>query len=184
MFATPTPFDQNLILTGYIGPGQWQIARRTAEYLRIKFVDFEQRVETVAEMPGDEVRALFGEARLKTVEEQLLAEMSLYRGTLIHISGQALMRGGLERLRPTGPVLCLVARLDFVLRRLHLAMGARYHDPRERDLAYGVINREWAIRNQAGITQLDVSTLSETQMVQALADRWREQAAVIDWRSA
>ena len=133
-------------------------------------------------MPGEEVRALFGEARLKTLEGELLDEMVLYRGTVIHIGGQTLLRGGFDRLRTTGPIICLVATIDAVLQRLHLALGARFHNPRERDLAVGTLRREWAIRKSEGIIEFDTSYLNEQQISEGIAKLWRDQAEVIDWR--
>ena len=174
--------DKNLILTGYIGPEQMQVARHTAEYLRTPFVDFETRLEAHAGMPGEEVKALFGEARLKTLEGELLDEMVLYRGTVIHMGGQTLLRGGFDRLRATGPVICLIATIDAVLQRLHLSLGARFHNPRERDVAVGRLRREWAIRSSDDIIEVDTSYLSEQQIIESVAHLWREQAAVIDWR--
>lgn len=175
--------DKNLILTGYIGPEQLQTARRTAEHLRMPFVDFESRLESHAGMPGEEILALFGEARLKTLEGELVDEMVLYRGTVIHIGGQTLLRGDyFERLHETGPVVCLVATLDAALQRLHLALGARFHNPRERDLALGRIRREWAIRKLDGVLEYDTSYQQESDVVAGVAALWREHAAVIDWR--
>lgn len=175
--------DPNLIFTGYIGPEQLQIARRTAEYLRMPFVDFESRLEDYADMSGEDVRTLFGEARLKTIEGELISEMVLHRGTAIHISGQTLLHADyFTRLRATGPIICLVASIDAVLQRLHLALGARYHNPHERDLALGTIRREWAIRKQQGIVEFDTSYFNDQQMIEGIARIWREQAAVIDWR--
>jgi shikimate kinase len=175
--------DANLILTGYIGPEQLQIARRTAERLRMPFVDFESRLEDHAEMPGEQVRTLFGEARLKTLEDELIAEMVLHRGTTIHIGGQALLRGDhFERLRTTGPVICIVATLDAVLQRLHLALGARFHNPLEREVALGIIRSEWVIRKHENIVEFDTSYLNDEQMIEGIASAWRAYARVIDWR--
>lgn len=175
--------DQNLILTGYLGPGQLAIARRVAERLRMPFVDFESILEDRADLSGEELRIRFGEARLKTLESELVTEVALYRGTVIHISGKTLMQSShYARLSETGPVICVVATLDAVLRRLHLALGARYHNPIERELAVGTLRREWAIRKRAGITEIDTSYLSEDQMVEAVAACWREKSGVIDWR--
>ena len=175
--------DKNLILTGYIGPEQFQVTRHTAEHLRMPFVDFETRLESHAGMPGEELRALFGEARLKTIEGELIDEMVLHRGTVIHIGGQTLLRGDyFERIHSTGPIICLVATIDAVLQRLHLSLGARFHNPRERELALGKLRREWAVRGREGVVEFDTSYLSETQMIQNIAALWREQAAVIDWR--
>ena len=176
-----TSVDQNLILTGYIGPGQLAVARRVAERLRMPFVDFETVLEDRAGMAGDELRLRFGEARLKMLESDLMNEVALYRATVIHISGKTLAPH-YARLSATGPVICIVATLDAVLRRLHLALGARYHDPHEREIALGTLRREWAIRKQPGIIEIDTSYLSEDQMVEAVAACWREKSGVIDWR--
>jgi shikimate kinase len=179
------PIDQNLILTGYTGPGQLSLARRVAERLRMPFVDFELVLEDRADLSGEELRIRFGEARLKTLESELVTEVALYRGTLIHISGKTLMQAGhYARLSETGPVIVVVATLDAVLRRMHLALGARYHNPSERELVLGTLRREWAIRKQPGITEVDTSYLSEDAMVEAVAACWREKSGVIDWRGA
>jgi shikimate kinase len=175
--------DQNLILTGYIGPGQSAVARRVAERLRMPLVDFELLLEDRAGVSGEDLRIRFGEARLKTLESELVAEVALYRGTVIHISGKTLLQSThYARLSETGPVICIVATLDAVLQRLHLALGARYHNPQERELALGTLRREWAVRRQPGISEVDTSYMSEIEMVEAVAARWREKSGVIDWR--
>ncbi len=179
----PNAVDFNLILTGSMGPSQLQVARRTAELLKLRFVDFDARFEALSGMPAEEVRTLFGETRLKTIEGELLAEMTLYRGTVLLIGAGTLLRGEtLPALLQTGPVIALVATIDAVLQRLHLAMGARFHDPRERDLALGRLRRDWAIRGREGVIEFDTSYLSEAQIAEAVAERWRELTAFIDWR--
>lgn len=185
MLGAPSSIDQNLILTGYIGPNQLAIARRVAERLRMPFVNFEQELEERAEMPPDELRALYGEARLKTVEGELIDQMALYRGVILHVSGQTLMHGdNLARLRTTGPVICLVATLDAVLQRLHLSMGARYHNPRERDLALGTLRREWAVRGHSGVLEFDTSYLTEAATVEGVASLWLQESGIIEWHGA
>ena len=178
----PVPsIDQNLVLTGYLGPGQLAIARRVADRLRMPFVDFESVLEDRADLSGEELRIRFGEARLKTMESELVTEIALYRATVIHISGKSLLPN-YARLAETGQVICLVATLDAVLHRLHLALGARYHDPNEREIVLGTLRREWAIRKQPGITEVDTSYMSEDQMIETVAAVWREKSGVIDWR--
>jgi hypothetical protein len=167
--------DQNLILTGYLGPRQLPIARQTAEYLKIPFVDVEARIEALGGAPSNELRAQFGEAHVKVIEAELMGEIQLYRGTLLHVSAQTLLRGALDRLRPTGPIICTVATLDAVLCRLHIALGGRFHDPRQRDLAMGVLRREWAIRGRPGVLELDTSAMDDAQMIEAIASLWRQQ---------
>jgi hypothetical protein len=84
----------------------------------------------------------------------------------------------------TGPIICIVATIDAVLQRLHLALGARFHNPHERELALGTIRSEWAVRAHDNIIEFDTSYLNDEQMIQGIAALWRERAAVIDWRGA
>ncbi|RMG80729.1 MAG: hypothetical protein D6712_17515, partial [Chloroflexi bacterium] len=121
--------DRNLILTGYTGPNQPAIGREVAEKLQLRFLDFETEIEARTGYSSDVLREQFGERRLRTVEAEIMEEISLRRRTLVRISGHVLLHGDhYDRLRETGPVICLVARLDAVLSRLHVLLGARYHD--------------------------------------------------------
>jgi shikimate kinase len=185
MFSVGTStLSQNLILTGYLGPSQLQIARMTAESLKMRLVDFEARLEANAGQPGAEIRELYGEMRLKTLEDELLTEITLYRGALLLLSSGTLLRGAFDQLRANGVILVATASVDAVLQRLHIAMGARFHDPRERQFALAMIKREWAIRGHEGVIEVDTSGMNDAQMVEALITRWREAASVIDWRGA
>ncbi|NDJ59888.1 MAG: hypothetical protein GYB67_02115 [Chloroflexi bacterium] len=183
MLGPNSPIDRNLILTGYVGPDQFAIARRVAATLRLPLVPFEQRLEDHAGMPLEDIRVRYGEARIKLLETELLNEILLYRGAVLHIGGQTLMRSNhLERLAATGPVICVVATLDAVLQRLHLALGARYHDPNERALALGHLRREWSVRGQPGVHEIDTSYRDDAAIIHAIIACWREAAAVLDWR--
>lgn len=128
-------------------------------------------------MSVDDLRETFGEARLKTVQSEVMEEVYLHRGAVINISGQTLLIGEhYRRLAETGPVVCLVANLDAVLHRLHVALGARYHNPAERGLALGHLKREWAVRKIEGIVELDTTYLDENAIVEAVVALWQEQA--------
>ncbi len=183
MFTTLAPNDQNLILSGYAGPGQLAIARRTADRLRMKFVDFGALFEQRAGMTADDLKGLYGDARLRAMESEVMSDIALNRSKLIHISGQVVgYNGHYDLLRTTGVVIALVASLDAVLQRLHLSLGSRYHDPRERGAALATLRREWAIRGADGLVEIDTSTMTEDAMIDAVIERWRALSGVIDWR--
>jgi shikimate kinase len=180
MIASIPLSDRNLILTGYSSPNQLMIVRRAAEKLGMPFVDFEARLEDRADMPLEAIRARYGEARLKTLQSEVVQEIMLYRSAVILISGHTLKTPEyFQRLSETGSILCLVAALDTVLQRLHLALGARYHNPSERAMALGKLKREWEVRKMPGIQEFDTSALSETQIIEAIVAFWREQALVV-----
>lgn len=168
------PFvDRNLILTGYTGPDQPRIGQQAAERLRMRFVNVDLQLETRLDAPLDVFRARYGEARLKTAEAELMSEIQLYRGVVLRVSGETLLRAeNAKRLAATGPIICLTVALGAALRRLHLAMGARYHDPNERALAVGQLRREWDVRKLPHVHQLDVTRLTHDEIVEAVVTQW------------
>jgi shikimate kinase len=165
--------DRNLTLTGYAGADQTRISQRVAEQLRLRFVNVDLQLEARLEMPIERFKGRFGEARLKTLEAELMSEVLLNRSALLQVNGETLLRADYARqLVATGPVICLTVNLGSALRRLHMAMGARYHDPSERALAIGQLRRERAAQGLPGIEQLDVTNLSQDEIVQALVTQW------------
>lgn len=174
------PADQNLIITGYIGPNPPLIGQQVADRLKLRYVNVERQIEARAGMPPDDLRARYGETRLKTVEAEVMQDVLLYRGVVLRISGQTLLHGDYSRrLAETGPVICLVTTLDAVLRRLHVSMGARYHNPHERALAIGNLKREWAVRKLDYVHELDTTTLAETEIMDAVIGLWQQVALSI-----
>src|SRR5688572_15910674 len=108
MFGSTSSSDRNLILTGYNGPNQLMIARRIAEKLAMPFVNYESRLEERADLPLPDIRARYGEARLKTLEAEVVQELVLYRGAVMLVSGQTLKNVDYyERLSETGKIICL-----------------------------------------------------------------------------
>jgi shikimate kinase len=167
--------DRNLILTGYTGPNQPIIGEQVAGRLKLRFVNVDTLVEQRAGGLAESFANRFGETRLKILETGVLQDVALNRGALIRMSGQTLLRAEFaERLQETGPIFCLVASLDAVLQRLHLAMGGRYHNPNERALALGHLRREWAVRKLPGVHEIDVTYMNEAEMVEHICSRWAE----------
>jgi len=170
------PFaDRNLILTGYTGPNQPIIGQQAAERLKMRYVNVEMQIETREGLSPEALRVRYGEARLKTVESEVMQDVLLNRGVVIRVSGQTLLRlDYARRLSATGPIACLVVTLDAVLQRLHLSLGRNYHNPDERALAIGYLKREWAVRKLDSVRELDVTYLSESETVDALIALWQQ----------
>lgn len=180
MIESIPPADRNLILTGYLGPNQLVVVRRIAQSLGMPFVNFEARLEQAADLPIEDIRIRFGEARLKTLESEVVQELMLYRGAVILVSGQTLMHSDYAaRLSDAGQIICLVATLDAVLQRLHLSLGARFHNPAERAVAIGQLKREWSIRKSPYVQEFDTTGMTENQIVDTLVEMWREQVLFI-----
>lgn len=166
--------DHNLILTGYIEPNQPRIGRRVAERLGRRFVDVEEMMEERMGDRPDNLRLQYGERRLKAMEEEVLDNVVLMRSAVIRMNGSTLASSERrEVLMANAGVLCLVARLDAVLQRMHLSLGARYHISAERGAQMGHLRREWAVRKITGITELDVTDLNEATIVEEIVQWWQ-----------
>ena len=177
--ATDLPIlgDLNLIVTGYIEPNRPRISRQLAERLGLEMIDVERRIEARFGDSIANIRSRYGERRLKAIESQIMDEVVLHRNALIRISGSALLNSGhLEELQRTGVVICLVATLDSILRRMHLTLGARYHNPAERSLAIGELQREWKIREADSIVEFDATYITEAVLIDKIAGFWRDLA--------
>jgi shikimate kinase len=177
MLSTIPHADRNLVITGYMGPNQVMVVRRVAEKLGMPLANFEQRLEAHAGMSIEDIRIHYGEARMKTLEAEIIQELMLHRGAVIWVSGTVLRHNDyLHRLLQSGLVLCLTAALGVVLQRVHLSLGSRFHNPTERAIALGQVRREWTIRGADGVQEFDTSMMNEAQIVDHIVQMWREQS--------
>jgi len=173
-----TPY-RNLILTGYIGIGKVSVGRLIGERLSVPFVDLETEIQLREGLPGDEIRALYGESRLRTLEDELCRELSLRRGSVLSISGPALLDPtNRERLMNSGSALVLTCALNEILRRLHASQGTRFHDPKVRASALNLVRRERQIRQIPSLTVLDTTLLSAEQVADQAIQFWLEKERV------
>ncbi|MEQ8674957.1 MAG: shikimate kinase [Aggregatilineales bacterium] len=169
--------ERNLILTGYIGPNQPLLGRQIGDRLRMRLVNFEEVISERMQLPVAEIRTYYGETRLKSIEAELIQETALRRSTVIRVSGRTLANGdNLERLRETGPVICLTINLDAMLQRLHISMGARFHSPDERALALGDLKREWSVRQLPNVHEIDTTYIDDDTIVERVVALWQELA--------
>lgn len=172
------PFtEQNLILTGYVGPDQPHLGRKIAERLRMPVVNVELEIANRVGLPVEEILSYYGETHLKTVEADIVREVALRRSTVIDISGRVLLNSDhFTRFQSTGRIICLVIELGAMLRRLHMTMGARYHDPQERAVALAELKREWAVRRLDGIHKIDTTYQTQEETIAEIVELWQKLA--------
>jgi shikimate kinase len=179
---TMTLFDaapyQNLTLTGAMGVGKTSIGRRVAQQLGAEFHDLENEILMREGQSADEIRELFGEARLKALEAEMIRELSLRRHAVIAVGGAAMLPEiNRSRLAETGPVLCLTCALNEILRRLHVARGAWFHNPANRSILFSRLKRELGVA-ELDLPQLDTTQLSSDETTAAVIAFWFEHAQI------
>jgi shikimate kinase len=167
---------RNLILTGHMGVGKTAVARTIARQLDVEYYDLETEIEQREGQSAETIRELFGEARLRTLESQMVKELTLVRSAVIAVNGPTLLdAANLDMLHATGPVLCLTATLDEVLRRLHVARGANFHSPDVRSVALGRLKRERKIL-EIDLPHLDTTGLSVKIVAERAIQFWMQQS--------
>jgi len=172
LYLPPPPY-RNLILAGEMGIGKTEVARRVAEHFGATLRDLEAELEAAAGMPLQDVRELYGEARLTGMETELCRELALQRGAVISVHATTLLNeANRRRLEEIGVVLVLVTALNEILRRLHAAKGDRFHDPLERARTMKRLRQEWKVRGLAGYPQLDTTALTLDEVVGQVVAFW------------
>jgi shikimate kinase len=169
---------QNLILTGPMGVGKTTIGRAVAQQLEAEFFDLENEILTREGQSTDEIRTLFGEARLKALEASTIRDLTLRRQAVLIISGTAILDDtNRVRLAESGPVLCLTCALNEILRRMHAARGAWFHNPANRGILLSHLKRELRVTTLE-LSQLDTSRLAVEDTVAAVVEFWLDHAKV------
>jgi shikimate kinase/3-dehydroquinate synthase len=111
--------SNNLILTGFMGTGKSVVGRLVAERLGRPFLDMDTEIERRA---GKSIPAIFaedGEDVFRAMERTLCHQASELSGYVVATGGGALVDpANRDRLACSGPIICLTAAVDELLRRL------------------------------------------------------------------
>lgn len=120
----------NLILTGFMGTGKTAVGLEIAQRLGHEFVDMDALLEARQGMSVADIFDQQGEAYFRRLEAALCRELAAQQGPLPEPhQGLVIATGGgtlvpdanYEILSASGPVICLTATLDEILRRLEAA---------------------------------------------------------------
>ena len=113
---------RHIVLAGFMATGKTEVGRRLARALGWAFVDTDALVEKAA---GRAVRAIFaaeGEPAFRARERAAVAQACAMPAAVIAVGGGALLDPENRRaLRAAGPVVCLRASPQEILRRVGAA---------------------------------------------------------------
>lgn len=171
---TPAAPYRNLILAGEMGMGKTEVAQQVAAYFNAPLRDVEAELESDAGMTLQDVRELFGENRVVTMETDRCSELALQRSAVISVHATVMLNAAnRRRLEESGDVLVLVTALDETLRRLHRAKEERFHDVYERARTMTRLKREWQVKALPAYPQLDTTNLTHDEVIREVISFWQ-----------
>ncbi len=110
---------RHLVLTGFMGTGKSEVARRVAERLGRPFVDMDVLIEEREGMSIPDIFAQKGEAYFRRLEAELVRELAAQEGLVIATGGGALVPEENRRIMvASGVVICLWADEETLIARL------------------------------------------------------------------
>ena len=108
-----------IVLTGFMGTGKTQVGRRLARVLGRPFVDIDDLVEAAAGRPVAEIFAAEGEQRFRALEREAVEQACGVPEAVIATGGGTVLDPeNRRRLAAAGPIVCLSARAEDIIRRV------------------------------------------------------------------
>lgn len=106
-----------VILTGFMGTGKSTVGKLLAARLGLPFIDTDEEIERSA---GRAIREIFkddGEAHFRELERRMIAA-AVEKDAVVATGGGAIVdTENYERMHAAGPIICLTAAADVILRR-------------------------------------------------------------------
>jgi shikimate kinase len=175
--APTTPFDRpyfNLILIGAEGSRLLPTGRAIAERSGAQFTAIELELRTREGYSSEDLRALYGIARLRRAESEICRELILMRGAVIGISTLTLLdEETRDKLAGAGTLLALTCDLDETLRRAYIAQGAQFHDPASHAVVLERIVRDRQAFRAVQVPMIDTTRLSIEAVAEQALTYWR-----------
>ncbi len=108
-----------IAITGFMGTGKTTVGRLLAERLGLEHVDTDELIEAEAGVSISEVFARRGEAHFRDREGEALGRALSVSGRVVSTGGGMLLRErNRDALREAGPIVCLTASPEAILRRI------------------------------------------------------------------
>ncbi len=108
----------NIVLVGFMATGKSTVGRALAQRLSFSVVDTDDMIERKAGKPISQIFADDGEGAFRELEAETAREVAnLSRHVIITGGGIVLRHSNMSALKQAGPVFCLTASPEEILRR-------------------------------------------------------------------
>ncbi|MBQ3547005.1 MAG: shikimate dehydrogenase [Clostridia bacterium] len=107
---------QNLVLIGMPSCGKTTLGKMLASDFKKQFVDTDDEIVKVAQMPIPEIFKKFGEQYFRDLEAKVIADLSAKQGLVIATGGGAILRReNVDALKQNGSVIFIDRPLDLLI---------------------------------------------------------------------
>jgi shikimate kinase/3-dehydroquinate synthase len=156
---------ENLVITGFMGAGKTSVGQEVARRLGREFVDVDALIEAREGMAVADIFARRGEAHFRCLEAALCRELAARSGLVVATGGGTLIPGAShEILGASGPVVCLTASPDEILRRLETAQDRPLLGAPDRRARIAALLAERAETYRRIPLQIDTTGLTVAQV--------------------
>lgn len=163
--------SRNLILTGFMGTGKTAVGQEIARRLGREFVDMDALLEDREAMTVGSIFRQKGEARFRQLEASLCRELAARQELVIGTGGGALIPdANHEILSASGPVVCLTASPDEILRRLEVTEDRPLLDVADRQARVASLLAERREAYARIPLQVDTTGLAVAQVADQVLD--------------
>ncbi|MFN7181547.1 MAG: shikimate kinase [Planctomycetota bacterium] len=102
----------NIVLIGFMGAGKSTVGKLIAQKLKRKFYDCDELIVQKTELSIEEIFRLYGEIKFRTIETEVLKNLSRLEDVVIATGGGAITRyRNVELIKKNGVVIYLYADL-------------------------------------------------------------------------
>jgi len=109
----------NIVLVGFMGTGKTSVGKVLANRLHMVFVDMDEVIEQREGMTVSRIFEEKGEPHFRTLERQLVLELSAKSGLVVGTGGGVVLNpDNISDFSRNGLVVCLSARPEAILARL------------------------------------------------------------------
>ena len=110
---------RNITLVGFMGTGKTTVGRILAERLGYTFVDVDHEIEMEQGVTISHIFSELGEPYFRMLERDMIKALSRQEGLIISAGGGAVLdTRNVDDLGRSGPVVCLSAKPDEILKRV------------------------------------------------------------------
>ena len=172
----------NIVLIGYRGTGKSTVARLLASQLGRPVVSLDEEVVKKAGMRIPEIIAQYGWDHFRTLESQVVEEVSEQDGLVIDAGGGVILRErNVSLLRKHGFLVWLTAPIEVIVERI--STGTE-RPPLKQDTTFleeieEVLNERIPLYQAAAHTVLETAGMPPQKVVEDLLDHLQKEGHVV-----